>query len=404
MKYLIVIVALSLSIVMAHSAYAQFGGILGTVKSTVEQKVDEKVQKKTAEAMDTVLQNGSPQQPGASNSSGSSGSTSNTAVTGQPTTAPQTIAAYQNYDFKPGDNIIFEDHFTDDQDGEFPAHWVFQKGTAVVNKVQGEPAFLFTENWTTVTPRMKTDNYLTDPFTTEFDYYLANDETPSTIITLRDANNEGRAFSFGSSIGPEGFEKSSPSSKELKNDSFFGKWHHAALIYRHGQMKGYIDNVRDLVVPDAEIVPVKLEVNVGFADDKNPVAFKNFRVASGGSSNTIASMLTNGKFVTHGITFDVGKATLRPESMGTLNDVAKYLKENSSANFEIDGHTDSDGLEGKNMTLSQQRADAVKTQLAAMGVEALRLSTKGFGATKPVASNDTPEGKANNRRVEFIKM
>jgi outer membrane protein OmpA-like peptidoglycan-associated protein len=58
----------------------------------------------------------------------------------------------------------------------------------------------------------------------------------------------------------------------------------------------------------------------------------------------------------------------------------------------------------RNMTFSQQRADAVKTQLVSMGVDAARLTTKRFGDTKPIGSNDTPEGKANNRRVEFVKM
>ena len=57
-----------------------------------------------------------------------------------------------------------------------------------------------------------------------------------------------------------------------------------------------------------------------------------------------------------------------------------------------------------NLTLSQQRADAVKAQLITMGIDASRLTTKGFGDSKPIGTNDTPSGKANNRRVEFVKM
>ena len=118
----------------------------------------------------------------------------------------------------------------------------------------------------------------------------------------------------------------------------------------------------------------------------------------------IGNILTNGKFITHGITFDVDKAIIKPESMGVLNQVAKFLKDNGSVKMEIDGHTDNSGASAHNLILSQQRADAVKAQLIAMGIDASRLSTKGFGDAKPISDNNTPESKANNRRVEFVKI
>ena len=114
-------------------------------------------------------------------------------------------------------------------------------------------------------------------------------------------------------------------------------------------------------------------------------------------------LTTDGKIVTHGILFDTGKATIKPQSMGVLNEVVKMLKENAAVKIEIDGHTDSDGSAQLNQKLSQDRADAVKSQLVTMGIDAGRMTTKGFGATKPMDNNTTPEGKANNRRVEFVK-
>jgi outer membrane protein OmpA-like peptidoglycan-associated protein len=89
--------------------------------------------------------------------------------------------------------------------------------------------------------------------------------------------------------------------------------------------------------------------------------------------------------------------------MGFLNQLVKFLQENGAVKLEIDGYTDSDGDETANLKLSQERAEAVKKQLVVLNIDESRLSCKGFGETNPVANNTTPEGKANNRRVEFLK-
>jgi OOP family OmpA-OmpF porin len=113
---------------------------------------------------------------------------------------------------------------------------------------------------------------------------------------------------------------------------------------------------------------------------------------------------TDARLVTHGINFDVDKATITPQSMGTLNMIVKLMQDNPDLKFEVDGHTDNTGTPAHNLTLSQQRAAAVTAQLITMGIDASRLSSKGFGDTKPMADNSTPDGKANNRRVEFVKQ
>ena len=98
------------------------------------------------------------------------------------------ITAYQNYDFVPGDNILFEDNFVDDQDGEFPAHWTLEAGQGVVNKVKGEKAFFMTDgNYGRFNPRMKKADYLSDPFTIEFDmYYVPGSYGVHLILKLLD--------------------------------------------------------------------------------------------------------------------------------------------------------------------------------------------------------------------------
>jgi len=138
-------------------------------------------------------------------------------------------------------------------------------------------------------------------------------------------------------------------------------------------------------------------------DGRYGFKIKNFRLAAGGDDK-YNKIVTDGKFITHGIQFDVAKATIKPESTGAINEVVNLMKEHSDLNFEIQGHTDSDGADDTNLKLSQQRADAVKVKLTGMGIDESRLSTKGLGETKPIDKNDTAEGKVNNRRVEFVKI
>jgi outer membrane protein OmpA-like peptidoglycan-associated protein len=123
------------------------------------------------------------------------------------------------------------------------------------------------------------------------------------------------------------------------------------------------------------------------------------------SPDTRNKLLTEGKLVTYGIYFDVNKDVVKPESYGTLNDIAKTLNEVPDVKVKIVGHTDADGQDAANLDLSKRRAGAVKNELVkSFSVKGDRLITDGMGESQPVAPNDTPSNKALNRRVEFIKM
>ena len=101
------------------------------------------------------------------------------------------------------------------------------------------------------------------------------------------------------------------------------------------------------------------------------------------------------------VLFDFDKSVIKPAAYPELDEVVAVLKKNPGMNVELDGHTDSMGTMKYNMELSKKRADAVKSYLVAKGIDASRLSTKGFGLTKPIVSNDTKEHRAMNRRVEI---
>jgi outer membrane protein OmpA-like peptidoglycan-associated protein len=108
--------------------------------------------------------------------------------------------------------------------------------------------------------------------------------------------------------------------------------------------------------------------------------------------------------VLEGVEFDYDKATLRPEAAAILDKAADALQHWSSANIEVAGHTDNKGSDDYNMKLSEQRAEAVRNYLISKGVAAERLSAKGYGETKPVADNNTEEGRFKNRRVELQRL
>jgi OOP family OmpA-OmpF porin len=105
-----------------------------------------------------------------------------------------------------------------------------------------------------------------------------------------------------------------------------------------------------------------------------------------------------------GVNFDFDKATIRPEGKAILDEAAALLQKHERVVVEVAGHTDSTGSEAYNQGLSERRANAVKDYLTGKGVTATRLTARGYGESQPVASNDTKEGRAENRRVELIVL
>ena len=311
------------------------------------------------------------------------------------------LKEYNNYDFVAGDKILFEDNFLGDQKGEFAAHWNLKSGQAVVNDIATKTSLLITAgNYAKVFPIMKAENYLTDSFTVEFDFYVP---AYPILLFLKSKDKDSRAINFGYRVNTNNFQNElSENYPEGRDSDFKKKWHHAALVYKNGQIKCYEDQYRILVIPQCGFIPQSILFG-GIGSKETPICLTNVKIASGGNMNMLTKILTEGKFVTHSITFDVNKSNIKPESMGFINQLSKVLQENPLLKLEIDGYTDSDGDDEANLKLSYERAEAVKQQLIVLGINTSRLISKGFGETNPVDNNSTLEGKANNRRVEFIK-
>ena len=109
-------------------------------------------------------------------------------------------------------------------------------------------------------------------------------------------------------------------------------------------------------------------------------------------------------FIALYINFETGKSEIKPESAPIIEQIAEMLKQNPDLKISIEGHTDNVGAATSNQTLSESRAKSVMTALVSKEIAASRLKSKGWGQTKPIADNNTDEGKAKNRRVEIVKM
>lgn len=332
------------------------------------------------------------------------------------TAQEQPKVQWAKYDFVPGDEVIFEDSpGMDEENGEFPSRWDLVKGQIEIAKVDGENVMMFIGGQASIVPYLKNakEDYLPDVFTIEFDFHKPVGGNRISVY-LYDYKNQKQAnssmYSMYMDIGSGTVsEKLSNVSGDVPGidytNSKDARWIHVSIAFTKGKLKVYIDDTRVINIPHYEGNPSGLTLQAYFADlnEDKPFYFKNIRIAKGGVKY-YDRVLSDGKIIVNGIRFDVNKATIKPESMGPINEIYKLMAENPTVNFSVEGHTDSDGDEALNQTLSEQRAKAVMERLISMGISASRLKSTGWGESKPVGENETPEGKANNRRVEFVKF
>ena len=194
--------------------------------------------------------------------------------------------------------------------------------------------------------------------------------------------------------------RSSNLSYDLESDS----WHHFALSFNKRALKVYIDGKRVANIPNcvkANAFHLYMRDWGGFNDSgKNYVT--NVRLAQG-AVPLYDRLASDGKIITYAITFETGKADLKPESMVEIIRIAKLMQDNTALNFEVQGHCDNTGSDKVNDPLSQKRAEAIVAALVEQGIAASRLTAVGKGSHSPLTSNGTEEGRAKNRRVEFVK-
>ncbi len=316
---------------------------------------------------------------------------------------------WSKFDFIPGDTVIFEDMpSTDEENGEFPSRWDLYKGNAEIGNVDGNNVIMFLQGGSIV-PYLKNSNedYLPEIFTIEFDVYFKEDNPGRYWLHFSDDKNQSRLYPpleiYVNGLEISDSNKRYPGTDDLNwNENHEGKWRHISVAFTKGKFKGYMDDTRLINIPHFEHEPTGITISAE-NNSINEKYLKNIRIAKGGVKY-YDRVLSEGKIIVNGIKFDINKATLKPESMGPINKIYKLMTKNTELNFSVEGHTDADGGDEANMTLSKARGKAVMNKLIAMGISKDRLKYNGFGESKPLDNNSTPEGKANNRRVEFVKF
>jgi outer membrane protein OmpA-like peptidoglycan-associated protein len=311
---------------------------------------------------------------------------------------------WSKFDFVPGDKVIFEDNIEFEENGEFPSRWDMASGSVEIANFGGEDVIMLRGGNPTIIPYLKNSktDYLPEVFTIEFDLYLPD----NVVFNLYFYDRKNQRCPSGMpdlTIWPKTMELYPAKSSIPDGGDIRKKWAHISIAFTNGKMKAYIDETRLINIPHFEYNPSGISINAYHANDNRPYYIKNIRIAEGGVKY-YDRVLQDGKIVSNGIRFDVGKATLRPESMGVINKIHKLMLDHPELNFSVHGHTDSDGSEDSNLKLSEERARTVMNTLVEMGISKDRLNSKGFGESEPVDTNGTPEGKANNRRVEFVKI
>ena len=441
MKKFILVVLLSGSIIPGKAQ------LLNRVRNRVEQKVGEKIDQSIDKSIDKATQKkkskDSPATPEAtSEQKNTTASETESSSVPAPANQPkgpkyasiQDINSYSKFDFIAGDKIIVNEDFSQESLGDFPSNWNTRSSAELVTINNRDGKWLRMGQTGVFYPEYITGN-LPENFTLQVEL-LANQQvagigqwmvslmntkevdekfklgeaqhvsdTPNFKLTFQPAaSGKGNLYYSTNLIGAQ-YKSGTPEFKTPEKPAV------KISIWRQKQrVRVYLDSTKILDIPRALDPNATLNSLIFSSsnpeyDSKDGAFFMgNIRLAVG-APNLRNKLATEGKFSTNGILFDVNSDQIKPQSFGSLQDIALLLKENAALKVKIVGHTDADGDENTNLDLSKRRAAAVVQALTTtFGIDATRLQSDGKGKSEPLDTNDTSAGKANNRRVEFIKL
>lgn len=337
-------------------------------------------------------------------------------------TTPKELKVNSKFDFVPGDKLLFYDDFSSDFIGDFPSKWNTNGTGEVVTINDGA------EKWFEIKAGQNTFYIpdlpgLPEEYTIEFDIMATGiDRKTSSSTVFRVILNNTDQFKWGSNahvsiplcqyhpVGIRVRSNKSGINNTIKADirNVILQRPHIAIAVNKQRLRLWVDQKKYVDIP--RFLPAGNELNrLRFTipylrDGVERLFIKNLKVAEGGL-DLRRQLINEGKFSTSGILFESGSANIRQQSFGIIRQVSQALMQVPEMNLKIIGHTDSDGSDDANLQLSKKRADAVKEALISIyKISGDRLQTEGKGESEPVGDNKTTNGKAQNRRVEFIKQ
>ncbi|WP_339655982.1 OmpA family protein [uncultured Maribacter sp.] len=432
-KILLVLITLLIS---SQTSYSQFLKRLGqrtedAAKEAVIRKTAQKVNRETEKTMDTILdgkKGGKKKKNKSSNRGGSQNDEMNEHnETSEQETDSNTFGVYSNFTFLPGNKLLFYDDFVADALGDFPANWETGGSGEVVTTSDSESKWLSISRRAGYMPTM--ENTLPENYTIEFD--LANNGygsgKPNSKLFFAFLTKKAYSMGAGGSLADIEILLSNNGFKVSNVENFGGEVEVKIGSRIDREMTDYLNNTVHISIAvnkkrlrmwvnEEKMVdsPNLIQANIGkyfiieamdvLPENGHFVGISNFKIAE--STEDLRSLLLkNGKFSTTGIYFDTAAATVKKESYGILLDIANMLRDNSDITVQIVGHTDNQGAEDYNQILSENRAKAVKQILVEeFGINEDKLQFMGKGEVEAVDDNTTEKGRANNRRVEFIKL
>ncbi len=396
-----------------------------TVEAQILKKIESKINQRVNRTTEKVIDKGLDKIEEEIKNSTKNKSTSNPTNSSPQNSSskPKSEAFVQSkFDFIPGDKVLFFDDFQLINLGDFPIRWNTNNNGEIVSLSNQEGKWLRIPDNTISFPELSSS--LPENFTVEFDLlYPENGLRPPVTFGFSEIENLAKEkiqykplfFFIISPILKQsiGYSTSMYSGKEITQEwpvqEHINKPIHVSIAVNSKRIRLYMDEEKSFDLPRGFDQPTYRN-NFHFRSStilpKPTDAFyiSNIRIAE--SSIDIRSSLENeGKFSTSGIYFELGSAILKPESHGILKEIAGILQQQPNLRLKVIGHTDNTGQPTNNLTLSLKRAESVASYLKQQfQVEDVRLEVSGEGDSKPIAANSTTEGRAQNRRVEFIRL
>lgn len=307
------------------------------------------------------------------------------------------------FDFVPGDKLLLYDDFSQDELGEFPAHFKLNAGTVETAEMNGERWCRLAGDYGRIRPKVAGLTGLPELWTLEFDAYTSEVMANSfEVLGIVEGNVVAWVAVFGVYGNTITFQSGSVQAQATYEaaKTLTGR-HHIMVMARGTALKIYVDTQRVVNIP--EVASKSSEIELRMSNPASKPMLTNVRFAEG--PKPIKDPFADGKLVTYGIYFDSGSDVVKPESALVLRQIAAYLEKNAAVKVQIVGHTDNQGTADGNVDLSKRRSASVAKVLETQfKLAADRFQTDGKGDTVPISQNETSEGRATNRRVEFMKI